>query len=115
MKVAGFGEGARDERLHLYLVCVAVEDNGPGIPSEHREKIFNLYFSTKPGGTGLGLPMVKKIVEDIVCREYDIDRGTALRDVTDFVQALAAHGVLETSERAIATEDSVDGEGQAVS
>jgi hypothetical protein len=28
LKVAGFGEGARDERLHLYLVCVAVEDDG---------------------------------------------------------------------------------------
>jgi len=25
LKVAGFGEGARDERLHAYLVCVAVE------------------------------------------------------------------------------------------
>jgi len=28
LKVAGFGEGARDERLHLYLVCVAVEGDG---------------------------------------------------------------------------------------
>jgi signal transduction histidine kinase len=42
----------------------SVEDSGPGIPPEHREKIFSLYFSTKPGGTGLGLPMVKKIVEE---------------------------------------------------
>jgi len=45
-------------------VKIAVTDTGPGIPVEHREKIFNLYFSTKPGGTGLGLPMVKKIVEE---------------------------------------------------
>jgi signal transduction histidine kinase len=43
---------------------LAVRDDGPGIPAEHREKIFSLYFSTKPGGTGLGLPMVKKIVEE---------------------------------------------------
>lgn len=28
LKAADFGEGARDERLHLYLVCVAVEDDG---------------------------------------------------------------------------------------
>jgi signal transduction histidine kinase len=45
-------------------VKISVTDTGPGIPLEHREKIFNLYFSTKPGGTGLGLPMVKKIVEE---------------------------------------------------
>ena len=46
------------------FVRLSVRDTGPGIPPEHREKIFNLYFSTKPGGTGLGLPMVKKIVEE---------------------------------------------------
>ncbi|MFN3486297.1 MAG: sensor histidine kinase, partial [Planctomycetota bacterium] len=45
-------------------VRLQVRDNGPGIPVEHRDKIFSLYFSTKPGGTGLGLPMVKKIVEE---------------------------------------------------
>ena len=45
-------------------VKLSVADTGPGIPDEHREKIFNLYFSTRPGGTGLGLPMVKKIVEE---------------------------------------------------
>jgi signal transduction histidine kinase len=46
------------------FVKLSVGDTGPGIPPEHRDKIFNLYFSTKPGGTGLGLPMVKKIVEE---------------------------------------------------
>src|SRR5579862_4888232 len=60
-------------------VKLSVADNGPGIPSEHREKIFNLYFSTKPGGTGLGLPMVKKIVEEhqgAVEVETEIKKGT---------------------------------------
>jgi len=46
------------------FVKLEVADTGPGIPSEHRDRIFNLYFSTKPGGTGLGLPMVKKILEE---------------------------------------------------
>jgi signal transduction histidine kinase len=46
------------------LVRLSVTDTGPGIPPEHRDKIFNLYFSTKPGGTGLGLPMVRKILEE---------------------------------------------------
>jgi signal transduction histidine kinase len=45
-------------------VRLSVGDTGPGILPEHRERIFSLYFSTKPGGTGLGLPMVKKIVEE---------------------------------------------------
>jgi len=60
-------------------VKLSVSDNGPGIPSEHREKIFNLYFSTKPGGTGLGLPMVKKIVEEHQGRievETELKKGT---------------------------------------
>jgi signal transduction histidine kinase len=37
-------------------VCrVKVRDTGVGIPPENLEQIFNLYFSTKPAGTGLGL------------------------------------------------------------
>lgn len=39
-----------------------VTDTGPGIPSEHRERIFDPYFTTKPQGTGLGLPLAHKIV-----------------------------------------------------
>ena len=46
------------------FVKVEVRDTGPGIPPENLERIFSLYFSTKPGGTGLGLAMVKKIVEE---------------------------------------------------
>jgi len=45
-------------------VRVVVRDTGEGIEPEHLDKIFNLYFSTKPGGTGLGLPMAKRIIEE---------------------------------------------------
>jgi signal transduction histidine kinase len=41
---------------------IVVRDNGPGIPDEAREHIFEPYFTTKPTGTGLGLAIVKKIV-----------------------------------------------------
>jgi signal transduction histidine kinase len=44
-------------------VEVVVADNGPGILPEHMEKIFEPMFTTKSFGTGLGLPTVRKIME----------------------------------------------------
>ena len=44
-------------------VGVSIVDNGPGIPKPLREKIFDPFFSTKPKGSGLGLSIVKNIVE----------------------------------------------------
>lgn len=48
----------------LKLLRVAVADNGEGIPSRDRQRIFEPYFSTKEYGTGLGLAIVKRIIED---------------------------------------------------
>lgn len=44
-------------------VVLEVVDDGSGIAEEHHESIFHPFFSTKKGGTGLGLGIVKKIVE----------------------------------------------------
>jgi signal transduction histidine kinase len=44
-------------------VEVDVEDTGVGIPPENLEKIFDLYFTTKDRGTGIGLSMVYRIVQ----------------------------------------------------
>jgi nitrogen fixation/metabolism regulation signal transduction histidine kinase len=41
---------------------LVVEDDGPGIPSDKRTRVFDPYFTTKADGTGLGLAIVKKIV-----------------------------------------------------
>ena len=44
-------------------VDVRVQDTGVGIPAEHLSKIFDLYFTTKDHGTGIGLSMVYRIVQ----------------------------------------------------
>ncbi len=43
---------------------IVVADDGPGIPGEDKERLFLPYFSTKAGGTGLGLPIVHQIITD---------------------------------------------------
>ncbi|HPJ44213.1 MAG TPA: ATP-binding protein [Spirochaetota bacterium] len=43
-------------------VILAVTDNGPGIPDDIIDKIFDPYYSTKPGGTGLGLTICHSII-----------------------------------------------------
>ena len=48
----------KDDTLYL-----AVEDNGIGISKEDAPKIFEPKFTTKSSGMGLGLPMIKNIVE----------------------------------------------------
>jgi signal transduction histidine kinase len=42
---------------------IRISDTGAGIPPELREKIFRLYFTTKPGGSGIGLAMTFRIVQ----------------------------------------------------
>jgi two-component system nitrogen regulation sensor histidine kinase NtrY len=46
------------------LVVIEVEDNGPGLPVEGRDKLLEPYVTTRQKGTGLGLAIVRKIMED---------------------------------------------------
>lgn len=52
-----------DKRLHLPLV-VSVQDNGPGIPEDLSSHLFDPFVTTKPTGSGLGLALVAKIIDD---------------------------------------------------
>ncbi len=44
-------------------VELVVADEGPGIPSEVRNRLFEPFFTTKPNGTGLGLAIVHSLVD----------------------------------------------------
>jgi signal transduction histidine kinase len=52
----------KTEYNNAYVV-ISVKDTGRGIPEEVREHIFDLYFSTKPSGGGIGLAISRKIIE----------------------------------------------------
>ena len=45
-------------------IIFKVVDSGAGIPAENRDRVFDLFFTTKSRGTGLGLAICKKIVQD---------------------------------------------------
>ncbi len=47
-----------------HVARVVIADTGKGIPERYLSKVFDPYFTLKEGGTGLGLVIVKKIVED---------------------------------------------------
>ena len=53
-------EGAGDDTR----ISIVIEDNGIGLPKEHRERLTEPYVTTRDKGTGLGLAIVKKILED---------------------------------------------------
>lgn len=46
-------------------IRLVITDAGPGVPEDMREKIFEPFFTSKSTGTGLGLPIVKKNVEEL--------------------------------------------------
>nr|HRK57224.1 ATP-binding protein [Burkholderiaceae bacterium] len=49
---------------HVHVVRLTVEDEGPGFPAHILRRAFEPYVTTKPSGTGLGLAMVKKIIDE---------------------------------------------------
>jgi signal transduction histidine kinase len=45
------------------VIKATVTDTGAGIPPENLERIFKMYYTTKTDGTGIGLPLVRRVVE----------------------------------------------------
>lgn len=54
---------ASDLHAPTPALIVDVVDDGPGVPPDLSDRIFDPFFTTKPQGSGLGLPIVRKIVD----------------------------------------------------
>ncbi len=84
----------RAERTALGAV-IEVSDTGEGIPPEHRESIFEFHFTTRDGGSGLGLPICRQLVEEAGGRivfTSVVGRGTTFRVFLPAAEAGARPG-----------------------
>jgi len=66
--MSGVSAGARQLRIGTGLgvsggVLVTVQDSGPGLPPESVERLFDAFYTTKPGGMGMGLSICRSIIE----------------------------------------------------
>jgi len=77
---------AADAEKRLTAVLHVI-DTGPGMTAEVRERIFQPYFTTKSGGTGLGLPTARRLIE---AHQGHIDLHSEPGRGTDFVITLPA-------------------------
>jgi signal transduction histidine kinase len=83
-------EGIIDIRSHFFsrsgreFVCLRIHDNGPGMKNEHFTRIFEPFFTTKIRGTGLGLPICKKLIEahnGFIAFQSKLNQGTTVEIV----------------------------------
>jgi signal transduction histidine kinase len=61
---------------------ITVADTGPGIPPENQKKVFQLFFTTRPGGSGMGLATCFRIVQlhnGSIDFTSEVGRGTTFR------------------------------------
>ena len=78
----GGTNGDKSRSPGMKLAVLRIADEGPGIPEEIRGKIFDLYFTTKSGGSGIGLAMTYRILQlhhGSIEVESNIGRGTEFR------------------------------------
>lgn len=87
---------------------IAVADSGKGISAEDQKKIFQLFFTTRPGGTGIGLANTFRFVQLHSGRiEFDseVGRGTTFRVELPLARSMeAAAGKLRDFSQPFAEE-----------
>jgi C4-dicarboxylate-specific signal transduction histidine kinase len=76
-----------EKRITIYLVSapsaltLIVDDNGPGIPPDFAEQVFNLRKTTKPNGMGVGMWLCEQLCRN---RGYSISFNSALNEGAEF-------------------------------
>ena len=68
-----------EKKLSLEYCVITISDNGTGISKLAQDKIFEPNFTTKNSGMGLGLAMIKKIIDDLsgfIDYDTQINKGT---------------------------------------
>jgi len=70
------------------LVCISVEDSGPGVPESLREDIFASLFTTKEQGTGLGLAITTRLLRE---NQSSIEIGDSALGGARFTVIIPAH------------------------
>jgi signal transduction histidine kinase len=64
------------------MAVIEIEDTGRGIPPEHTQRIFQLFFTTRPGGSGIGLASAFRTVQLLngsIDFKSEVGRGTTFR------------------------------------
>ncbi len=75
----GGGDLIIETRIHDPFVEIRVTDTGPGIPPDKLDKIFMPFWSTKAESTSIGLPMTRRIIEELggeMAVQSAVGRGT---------------------------------------
>ncbi|MEP6765364.1 MAG: HAMP domain-containing sensor histidine kinase [Gemmatimonadaceae bacterium] len=85
----------REELRGAPSVCVSIRDNGPGIPAEALQRIFDPYVTTKPGGTGLGLAIAR---QTIAAHNGVAEAKSTMGSGTEIRFRLPLNGIVSVSE-----------------
>jgi signal transduction histidine kinase len=78
----GGGRLTASLRRHGEMAGIEIEDTGRGIAPEHRQRIFQLFFTTRPGGSGIGLASAFRTVQLLngsIDFKSEVGRGTTFR------------------------------------